>query len=146
MISTVSRTLCRIALRRPTSGSVVLALALGAPTRCGEPVRASWLGWADSLVGISMPEAMFSGLFSALSGLSGQFLSMRPSAHPSLTLATAKLLNDLGKAVLNDVANSYGGNQPSYELGTSMQERGLGQTGIRRIIQSGQRRGILALS
>jgi hypothetical protein len=150
MISTVSHTLRRIALRRPTCGSDAQALALGAPTRCGEPVRASWLGGAGSLVGTFTPEAMFSGLLSGLlstlSGLSGKRSPMRPSVHPSLTLAPAKLLNDLGKAVMNDVADLYGGNQPSYQLGMSIQERGLGQTSIRRTIQSGQRREILALS
>jgi hypothetical protein len=142
MISTVSHTLCRIALRRPTCGSDALALALGAPTRCGEPVRASWLAWAGSLLGTLVSKAMFGGLFSSLTAL--------PSAHPSLMLAPAKLLNDLGKdlgkAVVNGVANPWVGNQPSYTLGASIQERGLGQTSIRRTIQSGQRREILALS
>jgi hypothetical protein len=147
MISTVSHPLSRIAWRRPNRGSVVLALALGAPTRCGEPVRASWLGWAGALFGSFASEALFSGLFSTLTALSGKLCAILPSAYPSFTLNLVKPLNDLGKSVMHNVANLGGGNQPSDELGASMLERALGQTSIiRRTIQSGQRRSIPALS
>jgi hypothetical protein len=139
MISTVLHTLCRIALRRP-SGSAAAMRALGAPERCGEPVRASWL-WAGPSVG-------FSELFSSLSHAS--VLANLGLDTPDVTTLASNGSgngdNDLGNHT-SPILGGLGGSEPAY-LAASIQSRPMGKTTgrIQRIIQSGQRRTILALS
>jgi hypothetical protein len=139
MISTVLHTLCRISLRRP-SGSAAAMRALGAPTRCGEPVRASWL-WSGLSVGFT---ALFSKLFSSLSHASAH-LGLDTLKSEVKTLASHGLGNDLGN--MSDILSGLGGSEPAY-LAASIQSRPMGKTTgrIQRIIQSGQPRTILALS
>jgi hypothetical protein len=124
-----------------------LVLALGAPGRCGEPVRASWLVWFGS--------ALFSNLVSNLAARSGHSLLL--NTHLGLLLDTLKshaatlLSSDFGRNDLGKATNDgLGGTEPAYQPETLIQERPMdstiGRTLIQRIIQSGQRRTILALS
>jgi hypothetical protein len=131
MISTVFHTLCRIASRRPTCGSVVLALALGAPTRCGETVRASWLVWSGLSFGSS--ETRFSNLV-ARSGY-GLLLNIDLGANLGMALDTVKfhgtrlLRNDLGKTLNVDL----GSTEPAYQPADSIQARPMAKSSGRTL-------------